>query len=317
MYAPNGIVSPETQASASNTSTIAVNTAAIAVNTGAIATNTPDIASHETILQAATSAKTDATLVLRDNSGGTDFTKLTTDILEVESGGAIALYGDANVQWVPQDAQGQNIVGAITRLGRNHEEQKDQSGAGDGLEVIGRPEASGERNRVQLFAYSGAPSVELLSNKIAGVPVWRLRDSTNIIRYEIDDYGSALRMDAPLTLNVVPGVDKNSTLHRGLKEYRLILQTAWSTGFIVLVVRSNTYAENHMIKQIEVQLDERLASNPISSQVYLVRHEKHLKSQAYVDEVRIIMKNTLLNGETSIPSGTIIRVLVLNSRIIN
>ena len=302
LYAPQGVVSPET-------TTVGTNTTAIGVNTVAIAANTA-------IIDAATSSKTDDTLVLRDNDGGTDFTKLTADILEIETGGAVALYGDANIQWVAQDAQGVNIAGAITRLGRNHEEQKDQSGAGDGVEVIGRPEAAGERNRVQLFAYNGAPSVEVLMNKVPGVPAWRLRDSSNSIRYEIDEYGAAVKLDAPVNLNVVAGVDQNSVLGRGLTVYNLTLQSAWSTGFLVLVVRSNAYVENHMIQQIEVQLDERQASNPISSQIYLVRYEKHLKSQAHNDEVRIIMKHTLLNGETSIPSGTVIRVMVLNTRVL-
>ena len=117
--------------------------------------------------------------------------------------------------------RGNNIAGSIVRLGANHEEF-DYSGAGEGLEIIGRAPASGERNHIELYSQEDSPSLQLTCNKTPNTPWIRLKNSNDEEKVSIDGYGLHMKKNS-FSYTISPGTDYNGALERGLREYALTL----------------------------------------------------------------------------------------------
>ena len=164
LFAPIGVVCPEIT---SLTNSIATTNTTLLDNIDNTADNTEKLEEQDTIkthvdhiltvlndASEATKAVNNS-LVKRDNSNGTAFSKISVSQV-AEIGETVAMYGDANVQWIPQKTVNGVIINdpkAICRLGRNHEEIV-QDPTGDGLELVGLLplDGIGVRNTVMITA---------------------------------------------------------------------------------------------------------------------------------------------------------------------
>ena len=314
IHAPGGVTCPEITTVTTATSG---NTASITALTGTVTTLTTETTQNTNQLMSATAAATNGTLVLRHNVNGTHFAKITSDIVEI--GTAQALYGDANIQYIPQDNGGNNIAGSIYRFGSNHEEF-DFTGSGEGIELIGRAPSNPaeQRNSVQMFPQESAPTLQMVCTKTAGVPWVRLNNENDVETIEISEFGLAQRLSSSTQFNISPGSIYTGTLSPGFSESVFTLSGNWTAadGSLTFILKSNTDIEGHYIKCIEVSVDESSSNSYIQSQVYVDRFSKHVKNHPTDSELRVVLKYEFLGGETSIPSGTVLRLLILNNKII-
>ena len=328
LHATVGIVAPEittiTSAVTTNTSALATitpkvtaNETAVASHTTSIASNTTTIASNTTAIGLNTTDRTNAThlatnntLVKRLNTGdGTQFTTLTTNLINI--GDAAAAYGDSSYQWIEQQ-NGQNVAGSFARLGTNIDEMGDLSAAGDGLELSGVP-ASGQTkyNKIELFPASSAPSIQLQCSKDASVPWVRLRGDLGFSQIEMNLYGIAQAITFDSTTNISPGNHLIGVLGRGYCVYYLTLTGNWDANNARLVIKFTGYVKDYLVRSVEVALVGNL-----SSTVYVDRYSKTIKTPANTSVLRVELKHELLDGETNIPSGTVIRLSIMNNYIV-
>ena len=329
LHATSGLVAPEittlTNSVTNNTSTlttiapkVTANETAVASHTTLIGTNTTSIGNNTSAIGLNTTDRTNAThlatndtLVKRLNSGdGTQFTTLTTNLINV--GQAAAAYGDSSYQWIAQDNNGQNIAGSFARLGTNISEMGDLSSAGDGLELSGLPTAGQTKyNKIELFPASSAPSIQLQCSKDASVPWVRLNGELGFAWVELDLFGVSQAVTNTSQSNISPGNNLTGVLARGLCIYNLTLTGNWSANNPELIIVLTDRVKDHLIRSVEVSLEGN-----VSSTVYVDRYSKTIKSPASNSELRIVLKHELLGGETNIPSGTVIKLAILNNRII-
>lgn len=334
LYAPQGIVAPEittvttattsntasitslTSSVGSNTSTISTISTQLTANSNSISSLSPQVTSNTLARNGATASAIDSTLVLRDNNNGTHFATLTSNIVNV--GQACALYGDANIQWVAQDSQGNNLPGTICRFGRNHEELGDTSGAGDGLELIGRTVAGAQRNKIELFPHVSSPSLQMINSKNAGIPWVRLKTHDGSDSFEIDQYGISQIYNNSTAYNLSPGNNYTGVLERGFNQMTFTLSGHWTpaSGDIILILKSPAFVKDYIIKQLEIAVDQSSLNSYIQSVVYVDRYTKHLKQSPTESEVRIVLKQELLGAEVNIPSNTILTPVYLNSKVL-
>jgi len=268
----------------------------------------------------ATNQPVDGSLVQRNNTAGTLFTKLNTEILEVDD--AIALYGQSNIQWIPQElvnGELQNIPHAFVRLGRN-QAQGAGPHAGDGIEIQGLPVSSGERNQIKLYADETNPSLDLQCNKSNTAPYIRCSDKHDVIQCEISEDGFVQRwvQDDVIHCDISESI---SLLKPGLRRYSLVLNTAWDdeADELILVLQYNSQQdeeENRFIS-CEVFLDETLLeSGYTESMVYVDRIQKNVRKNEST-KIRIVLKMELFDSESEIPIGTVLQLTIRNQLMIH
>ena len=108
VLAPQDIVAPSltTVQNVANTNATSVVTLTSNINTLEQTMISSDLTLYnqiialQTIINGGTSQAVNDSLVKRDNIAGTSFTKLNTVVIEV--GDQVAMYGNANLMWVPQ-----------------------------------------------------------------------------------------------------------------------------------------------------------------------------------------------------------------------
>ena len=227
--------------------------AAIDVNIGHIATNTAALASG-------THVNTHDTLVKRNNNGTTSFHDITTNVLSANQ--AIAIYGDATIQFVPQDDQGQNLSGYTYRFGRNSEELGDLSGTGAGLEF-----KDTLNNEVLMQVNKNTPHIELKVNKEPNIPFVRIRNNNSDSIIEITEQGIIPKVHIVNTIYLTPGALLQTSMLGGYQSHVFELGYAWldTTGETrIEFSESQSSADFHLIENIQVCLDDRSLSIPVS-----------------------------------------------------
>ena len=328
LHATNGIIAPEittlTTSVTNNTGTLTTIAPKVTANETAVASHTTLITGHTTSIGNNTSAiglnttdrvnathlATNDTLVKRLNTGdGTVFTTLTTNIINI--GESAAAYGDSSYQWIEQ-SNGVNVAGSFARLGTNIVEMGDLSSAGDGLELSGLPTAGQTKNnKIELFPASSAPSIQLQCSKDAGIPWIRLNGQGGFSWVELDLFGVSQAVTNTSQSNISPGNNLTGVLARGLCIYNLTLTGNWSANNPELIIVLTDRVKDHLIRSVEVSLEGN-----VSSTVYVDRYSKTIKSPASNSELRIVLKHELLSAETNIPSGSVIKLTIMNNRII-
>jgi hypothetical protein len=264
----------------------------------------------------ATASAIDGSLVKRDNTE-TQFTKIHCNICEV--GKTVAMYGDSNVQWIPQSTVNgalTNDAKAIVRVGRNHEEIG-QSNIGDGIEIVGLlpHDGIGGRNSVLIAASEYSPSLEMTCNKSTGQPWIRLRDHLGESKIEISETGVAIPINEEQTFSVTPNVEfSQMALYNGVSRMNFTLSDKWDNTSDEMVIKLNhTAPQLGRIVSAEVYVDQsNVSSNYIDSVIFIDRITKNLR-QTGDSVVRIVLKIELLGGESEIPLGTKF-VLTLNNK---
>ena len=348
LHTPVGIVAPEitslTAAVSSNTTSVGTIVTTVTSNTNLIIsnltsilsntttgiTNTTKLLAQDTIKvnvdniistlngsSEATSSAIDGSLVKRDNTE-TQFTKINCNICEVEK--TVAMYGDSNIQWIPQamvNGTLTNDAKAIVRVGRNHDEIG-YSNIGDGIEIIGLvpQDGVGSRNSVIIAASEYSPSLEMHCNKSTGQPWIRLRGHQGESKIEISETGVAISISEEANFSVTPNVEfSQMELYAGVSRLNFTLADKWDDTSNELVIKLNRYVPElgRIVSAYEVYLDEsEVSSNYIDSVIYIDRITKNLRKTG-ASFVRIVLKLELLSSESEIPTGTKF-VLTLNNK---
>jgi hypothetical protein len=299
------------------------------------ATNTSDISTHRdeylgyayslksnqngliAVLGNALAATEDAVQnsLVKRGATTTTFTNLTANIMNI--GNSIALYGDSNVQWIPQETINgvlQNVPGAVTRVGRD----PDQGGGekGDGIEILGRIiPTGGERNQILLQTNDETPNIELVANKSIDVPFIRCRDHRDETCTEITELGISKQIVEDHSLHITPGAGSIviPDIEDGCSRYLLFLETSWNNeSDEVILTGANTNSDETMrMISADVYINEsQIPSNYTNSVVYISRMSKNCRMNSNI--FRIVLKCELLNSETEIPAGTTLTLNVNN-----
>ena len=267
---------------------------------------------------------TDDTLVRRDNTAGTQFTKLTANVVEIVddgvNAGALAMYGDAAFHYIPQDA-GVNVSGAKIRIGKD-----DSIGGGnvaEGIELIGREVNPGEsRNEIRLYTDHGAPGIDLVCNKAGGVPYISCEDEHGVVQCEISPDGVSTRMvHVQPGFNVTPGqeVPQIEHIYKKGKSYIVFnLDQAWNneSDYITMTIDNYGTADDDTDRFLtwSVYLDEsEKTAGFTDSVVYIDQISRNVRGGAAGTRVRIILGMELIGSETEIAADSKI-VLQLNAQ---
>jgi hypothetical protein len=278
LFAHKGIASPEITALES---TATSNTAGLTTVSNAfqaedqllrtdIDSNTAQITLNSAEIASATHAPTHDSIVKRNNNGTTEFHDITTNILSANQ--AMALYGDATLQYVPQDEQGQNLVGYTYRFGHNSEEIGDLSGVGAGLEMKDLLD-----NHLLVQVNRKTPHVEIKQNKIAGIPYLLIRDSSNNPQIEINQEGFAQKYHIYPNQTMTPGTKLTLNMREGPQVHRLEFATAWTNSTSESIIQFQFTAsagEYRVIENLEVMLDDLAQPIPVLdtfARVYIKR----------------------------------------------
>ena len=295
------------------------------------ATNTSDISTLDTdytslknnqdsviaVLGNSVAATEDAVFnsLVKRGATTTTFTNLTSNILNI--GASLAMYGEANLQWIPQETINgvlQNVPGAVTRVGRD----PDQGGGekGDGIEIIGRIIATGgQRNKILLQCNDETPNIELQANNSIDVPFIRCRDDRDETCTEITELGISKQIVKDHSLHVTPGGGSTiiPDIEDGCSRYLLFLETTWDneSDEIVLTAANTNLLETMRMISADVYINEsQILSNYTNSVVYISRMSKNCRMNSNI--FRIVLKCELLNSETEIPAGTTITLNINN-----
>ena len=119
-----------------------------------------------------------------------------------------------------------------------------------------------------------------------------------------------------------PGQAVSGALDVGtLRRYRLHLAVPWSNAAdeitLVLQQNSNTDDEEFRFLTCEAFLDESdVEAGYTDSVVYVDRVTKNVRKNS-PSIIRIVLKMELLNGETDIPLGSVVRVTLNNQKMLN
>ena len=117
---------------------------------------------------------------------------------------------------------------------------------------------------------------------------------------------------------ITPGNIYTGTLARGMQRFTFTLSGNWTTaaGDLVIKLTSDGYVQDHFLSNLDVAVDQSDVNSYISSIVYVERVSKHYKQSPTESEIRIVLKNEFLGGETFIPSGTKIVLTLQNNKLI-
>ena len=330
VLAPQDIVAPSltTVQNVASTNATSVNTLTSNLNTleqtmiSSDLTLYNQIISLQTVINGGTSQAVNDSLVKRDNTAGTMFTKLNTEVIEVDD--QVAMYGNANLMWVPQvtvDGVTSNVAGTHVTVGKN---LAIGAGAADGLEIFGLPlDANGlATNQVLITANDTAASINLQCNKSNTAPYIRCSNLNDVVQNEISEHGfSQLMLHVNPLFQATPGLVVGGALEGGtLRRYRLHLAVPWSNVAdeipFVLQQNSNTDDEEFRYLTCEAFLDESdVEAGYTDSVVYVDRVMKNVRKNS-PSIIRIVLKMELLNGETEIPLGSMIRVTINNQKML-
>ncbi len=271
--------------------------------------------STQNILNSSTQAVTSSVVGSLVQRGAiTEFATLQANILNIDD--SIAMYGDSNLTWVPQETVNgvtQNVPGASTRLGNNPDPTQT---TGDGIEIVGRTLGTAEQNRILLTASQTEPNVELTANKTNEAPYLRCiggDDDDSVL--ELTNTGISLKLPVPVAHSVIPGQNYvGPWLKTGVYRVELYLNSNWDNESteIQVVLENYNEMEDHMFFTAEVMIDQsEVEGNTfIESQVYIDRISKNVRSTR--NTVSIALKLKLLEGETEILQGTLLNLTCIN-----
>ena len=120
-----------------NSSNLALDAQLIQVIQGIDSAQDTKITNLETVVEAATRLKGGDTLVKRGQSSGTEIEYCKVNQLHALTPNAnISVFGDGTFNWVAMDSSGNNQPNSLYRFGRNTTDLGDNTGAGDGLEIV-------------------------------------------------------------------------------------------------------------------------------------------------------------------------------------
>ena len=283
--------------------------AAIDVNIGHIATNTTELLSS-------THESTHDTLVKRNNNTPTLFNDVTVNTLS--SHDAIALYGDATLQFVPQAHVGENLTGYTFRFGRNMQELGDLSGTGAGLEFKDLL-----NNELLMQVNMNTPTIELKVNKLAGVPFVRIRDNNEDSILEITDAGVIPKVHVVNTIYLTPGALLQTSMLGGYQSHVFELGSAWLENSGDTRIEFSESLGNieipppfHLIENIQVCLDDRSLSIPvsdISSRIVLKRWGVYRNTNHVLE---IVLGCDFHSNAIEVEVGSLIRVTFNNKKLL-
>ena len=272
----------------------------------------PNIQTIEAELANSTHLNTHDTLVKRDNNSTTTFEHVTTNILN--AGTEVALYGDAQLSYTPQDAQGVNLQGYKYRFGRNQDDLGDFSGAGNGLEFA-EPGATG--NQILIQTNASTPTIEFRVNKTAGVEWLLIRNSADNEALSLDEAGVHIRSDEKPGVYLTPGTPLVlHSLTDGKQSHWLELNTAWTSATAETEIEIHQpIAEGglRVIENLEVFLDDQIQNSEIQSRVYIKRWGTYRYSK---QKLWVVLGLELRNSETSLVSGSFIRLSFNNCKVL-
>jgi hypothetical protein len=220
----------------------------IDVNTGNIA-NATHLPTHDTIVK-------------RDNNGTTGFHDITTNYLSVTEG--MGLYGEASLQYVPQDDQTppQNVMGYTYRFGHPGGIHIDEPGYfGAGLEMKDILE-----NHLLMQVNKKTPHINIQVNKNAGIPYVLIRDSDDIPEIEINAEGFAQRYHIYPIQTFTPGQKLSLVMRDGPQTHVLELGIGWTADTSETIVEfklTGSAGDYRVIENLEVCLDDRAQPIPV------------------------------------------------------
>ena len=272
----------------------------------------PNIQALETELGNSTHLSTHDTLVKRDNNSTTTFEHLTTNILNAST--EIAMYGDCQISYTPQDAQGTNLQGYTYRFGRNQADFFDFSGTGNGLEIA-EPGLTGNMILIQSNAIT--PTIELRVNKNAGVPWMLIRNSADNEALTLDDAGIHIRSDEKPGVYLTPGTPLVlHTLTDGKQAHWLELNTTWTSATTeteIEIEQPLAVGGLRVIENLEVFLDGQIQGSAVESRVYIKRWGVYKYSK---QKLWVVLGLELRNGETNLVQGSFIRLSFNNCKVL-
>lgn len=260
------------------------------------------VAAHETALSEATHQATADKIVQRDESGDVYHNTITTEILQV--GNSAALYGDTNMQFVPQsivNGSPVNKPGFTYRFGRN-EEIGDLSGVGDGIEMknLDTANAGSHPNELLLQVNGQTPTIEIKATKFLTVPVIRVRNKDDELSIDMSEQGYKTYRSLNYR-QMLPNATTTINMSAGRSTYELSLTSA-------LHASDSSIVELSMTKLPEASPTKDFISTEISAyntaeDVYI---DKTIRSQSgLIETLKLFVKST---GE--IPQGSLIYLYV-------
>ena len=263
--------------------------------------------------------KQGTTLLRADHTGKLLLENMQAHVIEVEDD--VALYGDATLTYTPQDANtGVNVVPPYTyRFGANSGDVGDYTNRGDGLEMKEPDDAAtGDRkNKILIQVNSGTPTIELLSNKVAGEPDFLIRNKTLQQVLSLDSTGVHLRCDEKASVYITPGTPLTvATLTDGKQVHWFELSVPWTAAnpdAEIEIEQAVAISGFSTIENLEVYLDDEIQVNEIQSRVYIKRWGVYRFSK---QKLWIVLGLELRNNETSLVSGAFIRLTFNNKKVL-
>ena len=270
-----------------------------------------DVIANKAALASSTHDNTHDTLVKRHNDG-TLFEKIVTNTLSVQDG--IGLYKDGVLQFVPQDANNQNVPGWIYRFGANTDEGWDFTQAGAGLEFKQPNGSYGNGNEILIQVNDYTPTIEIKANK-QSEPALLLRNAvTNTKVLEMDHEGVHIYPHQPSMIQITPGQHHSAvSMHEGYQVHRFQLSVPWgsSTPETTMELRGNDPQPSgvfHSVQNIEVTLDDLSQLLPVTaveSRVYIKRWGVYRNLHS---KIWIVLGVDFRNNEVALAQGSIIRI---------
>jgi hypothetical protein len=255
--------------------------------------------------------KSGVTLLNCDYQGVLNAHKLSTNLIDVQQ--SVDLYGDAAVQYTPQNSAGGNITGYTYRFGKNQEELGDFSTQGDGMEL---KEPSG--NEILLQVNDDTPTIEIQRFKNPGVEVLLVRNTANNKVVSLDDEGIHIRRNDQNVVLLTPGNTLNlGDLRDGFQTHRFTLDQNWtasSAETIVEIYGATSAAIFRHVQNLEVAIDDLSQPGSVSdinARVYIKRWGGYRNTTQRV----WVVLGVEFNGDTNIPSGKFLR-LSFNNKLI-
>jgi hypothetical protein len=331
LHAISGLVAPEltamSQAITSQSELIISNDTDIGTMFDLIAANQTElVATLETSeylssrvvdSEPATHEAIDNSLVQRDNTQGTTFTRIDLTNLLVEK--QVALHKDAKLNYIPyHTVNGVSVpLGPLYqyRFGRA-EEIGDGQMHTDGLEFL-----NPDPNEIKLQVNNTTPTIETVNTKDGDLYPWvRHRDSDRVSQVEIDSYGVHTRITNVTSIhNVTPGVVTVVPPGRGITEYVLHLSSAWIFANVAehtIQITRTLVQEAFITAMVFIDNKDGAPAQNISSRAFLKR-QMHFRNDTGHMIQRYVIGHFVANSEVSFPIGTKIVLRVKNNKLIS
>ena len=262
--------------------------------------------------------KSGQTLVNCDYQGHIHAHKFYTNLIDARQ--SVDLYGDAAVQYVPQDSAGDNVHGYKYRFGKNQQELGDFSTQGDGMEMRNMPWGG---NEILIQVNDITPTIEIHRVKNPGVESFVISSERQSEQdpgdklITIDDAGLHVRRDDQNVQLMTPGnAISVEMLLSGFQTHRFTLNSAWTanTETEIEIYSATSLAEFRHIQNLEVTIDDLSQAGgvaAINARVYVKRWGCYRNSYLRV----WVVLGVDLRGDANIPSGRFIR-LSFNNKLI-